>query len=294
MSMEDLYGREFEPVIKTGVQQMQEKFRDKTTVETVKRGEAATFGYLDSASAREKTVRHEEAVRDNPDENRITVYPHMLYKEMGIDSFDRLKTLADLNSPTTQTVLSAIRRAIDDIVIAAAFGSKWTGKNGTTESVWDTSYQIAANATYTVAIDQIISALELLNTSNVDENEEKFIMVSPKVLSEALMISKLTSSDYQTLQALVPGKITQPVLGFRWGVSTRLPVDSQVRSCMAWAKSGIGLKFWEDIKTIVDIDKKKVGTEWWCRAEVTVGATRIENPKVIKILCDESKVLAAQ
>lgn len=291
--MDTLYGKQFEDNILLGVQQLESKFRDKVVVKSGVRGKSKSFGYVDAEDAREKLVRHEDTIRDDPGNNRVTGYLHYDYKSLLVDPDDELKILADFKSPYVQTTLAALRRKMDDRIIAAATGIKYTGEVGTTESPWDTNYQVAADGTYVITFAQLLGALELLNNSDVDENEEKFIAVSPRVLSGALNITKLTSADFMTLQALVPGMISNPVLGFKWMVTSRLGGEAATRPCLAWAKSGLGLALGQEIKARVDEIQAK-HYAWSTYASMFIGATRIEDKKVIKIICDETKLITEQ
>jgi len=292
--METLYGKMFEDTIKTAAQQMESKFRDKVEVESGLKGKSKSFGWLNASAAREKTVRHSDVIRDDPGENRVTAYMRYFYKDISIDTVDKLKTLGDLNSPSVKTVSGALRRQLDDLIIVAATATKYTGENGTVESAWDTDQDVDTVATYVSTLDQWLAALELLDNGNNDEEEEKFVMISPRVRTALLNVAKLTSADYQTLQALVPGKFTEPILGFKWGVSNRLPfITGTTRGCLAWIKSGIGLGLWEDIKTRVRENPDK-HFEWEVYANLSAAATRIEDCKVVRIKCDESLAVTAQ
>ena len=291
--MDTLYGKQFEDNILLGAQQLEAKFREKCEVKSGVKGKSKAFGFVDASEAREKTVRHEDTIRDDPTNNRVTAYLHYDYKSIMVDPDDELKVIADFKSSYVQTTLAALRRKMDDRLIAAATATKYTGENGTTETIWNTAYNVAADGTYVVTLAQLLGALELLNNGDVDENEEKFMAVSPKVLSGLLNITKLTSADFQTLQALVPGKISNPVLGFRFMVSSRLGGVSTARPVLAWAKSGLGLAIGQDIKTRVDEVQDK-HYAWSTYASMFIGATRIDDKKVVRIICDESKSIASQ
>ncbi len=60
------------------------------------------------------------------------------------------------------------------------------------------------------------------------------------------------------------------------GTSTAVPL---------WAKSGMHVGMWNDIETKVSQRDDIRGLPWQVYAKMTVGATRIEEKKMIKIWC---------
>ena len=76
-------------------------------------------------------------------------------------------------------------------------------------------------------------------------------------------------------------------MGFHFIVSTRLAKTGNIRSCLAWAKSGIGLAMNGNAKSrITERSDKNYSTQVFI--EASMGATRIEDEKVVEIACDES------
>lgn len=291
MSIDTLYGRQYEDNIVAGVQQMVSKMREKVTVKSGVRGDSKSFGWIDSVDAREKTVRHSDAVIDDPGHNRATAYLRYYYKKLMLDPDDEIKVIADPKSTYVKNTLASLRRKMDDVIISAAFGTKYTGQKGTSTSSFPATQEISADGTNVITLEKIIAALELFNDADVDENEEKYLAVSPKVLSELLLTDKLTSADYMTLKALVPGKMVN-ALGFNFMVTTRLPVSNNVRDCLAWSKSGLGLAVGKDITGKVDEDKNK-HYSFFTYASSMIGATRTQDERVIKIQANEAKALGA-
>lgn len=288
MAINNLYGRQYEDNILLGVQQLISKFREKCIVKTGVNGKSKAFGWIDSVDAREKTVRHADTIFDDPGHNRATAYLHYWYKSLMLDPDDQLKVIADAKSPYVQATLAAMRRRMDDTLIGALNGSKYTGENGTTETVFNTDYQVDADGSNILPIGKILAALEKFNDADVDENEEKFLAIGPKQLTGLLNQEKLTSADYRTLKALTPGMVSEPVLGFKIVLTTRLAKSGDDRQCLAWAKSGVGLAIGQDIKARVDeIQTKHYSFSTY--ASMFIGATRIEDAKVVRVLSDETK-----
>ena len=114
--------------------------------------------------------------------------------------------------------------------------------------------------------------------------------VDPENLSEIgdlLGEEELTSADYNTIRALVKGEINT-FMGFTFHRSQRLTVDaSDIRTCFAWAQDGLLLGLGADIHTrISERADKNYLTQVWCA--MTIGATRMEEAKVVEVSCDET------
>jgi len=250
------------------------------------RGKATTFEVIGSDDAREKTARHAQAIIDDPTLNRVTCYLKYKYKARQLDPDDELKVVADPKSAYVQTALSAMRRAMDDAIIASIYGTKYTGENGTTSSALPSAQKITESGTDGITLDKILTALEKFNDNDVDEYDQKFLAIGPKQLTDMLSIDKLTAADYQQLKALVPGRIAH-VLGFNIIMTTRLSISSSKRLCLAWAKSGVGLAIGADITAAVKQGDIKDHLSWQSYVRMFVGATRIEDEKVVTIECHE-------
>ena len=95
----------------------------------------------------------------------------------------------------------------------------------------------------------------------------------------------LAPAAFTEILVLVDGKITA-FMGFNFIVTTRLTTASGDRLCAAWAQSGMALGIWNDITTkISERADKSYATQVYCK--VTCGATRVEQGKVIRVICDE-------
>jgi hypothetical protein len=64
-------------------------------------------------------------------------------------------------------------------------------------------------------------------------------------------------------------------------------VASNIRTCFAWAEDGVKLAVGKDVMAKIDerADKSYSTQVFYCS---TFGATRMEEAKVVSVLCDES------
>ena len=92
------------------------------------------------------------------------------------------------------------------------------------------------------------------------------------------------ASQVKLLRLLQEGNINTKWMGFTWIPSQRLPLSAGIRSCYAWAKSGITLGIGENIVTKVGEDPSK-GFNTRVYAKMTIGAVRSEEEKIVQVDC---------
>ena len=101
-----------------------------------------------------------------------------------------------------------------------------------------------------------------------------------------LNIEKITSSDYASVKALVQGQL-DTYMGFKFIRTERLGLDANSdRSVLAFCRSAIGLAVGSDISTkISERADKNYATQVFL--SMTIGATRVEDEKIVEIACNE-------
>ncbi len=201
-----------------------------------------------------------------------------------LDRADQGRMLVDPKGPYQETGRMAMARAKDRIIIAALGGSAWTGKNGTTEVALPAAQKIAAGAVG-LTIAKILTVIEMFGLADVDEEIEKFIVASPQQKTNLLNTTEVTSKDYNTVQALVDGKLKE-FLGFKFIWSTLLTKTSTSRFCYAYTKNAIGYGNLEEI-TVRLSERADKNYAWQPYVSMDMGASRIEDALVIEIECTE-------
>ncbi len=213
-----------------------------------------------------------------------------------VDRADQVKMLNDPTSSYAMNAAYALGRKKDQRILSAALGKAQSGKKGEKIINFDPNQRIAANYQETSAsantgltIDKLRMAREMLDDADVDDMEEQFVILSAKQMSNLLRTTEITSSDYNTVRALVNGNVDS-FLGFKFirVSSTLLPKKDNIRSVLVWAKSGILMATSGDITSTISIRNDKRGATQ-VYASLDVGATRLDERKVIEVLCDETK-----
>jgi hypothetical protein len=266
-------------------QQMGSLLRNAVDVETVN-GEKAFFDQVGSAAAVLRTSRHADTpLIDTPHSRRMVTMSDYEYADL-IDDQDKVRLLVDPTSTYSRAAAAAMGRAMDDVIISAALGTALTGKDGGTSTSFATATnQIAAGATG-LTLAKLIEAKEILDEGDVDPSIPRYIAVSPKQISNLLNSTTVTSSDFNTVKALAMGEINSFV-GFNFIVTNRLGVDgSSARRVFAWAMDGIKLAVGREPTARIDerADKSYATQIYYA---MTLGATRMEEKKVVEVLCTE-------
>ena len=103
-------------------QQMGSLLRGAVDVESVN-GEKAFFDQVGSAAAVLRTTRHADTpLIDTPHSRRMVTMSDYEYADL-IDDQDKVRLLVDPTSTYARAAASAMGRAMDDVIIAAAIGT---------------------------------------------------------------------------------------------------------------------------------------------------------------------------
>jgi len=266
-------------------QQMGSLLRAAVDVESVN-GEKAFFDQVGSAAAVLRTSRHADTpIVDTPHSRRMVTMSDYEYADL-IDDQDKVRLLVDPTSTYSRAAAAAMGRAMDDVIIAAALGTAKTGKDGSTDTALSSDQKIAVAASG-LTIAKLVEAKQILDEGNVDPSIARHIVCAPKQISDLLNNTTVTSSDYNTVKALAMGEINTFV-GFQFHVSNRLTTDgSGDRQVIAFAGDGIKLAVGKEPSARIDerADKSYATQVYYCQS---VGATRMEEAKVVEIACSES------
>ena len=265
-------------------QQMGSLLRNAVDTEDVN-GEKAFFDQVGQAAAVLRTSRHADTpLVETPHTRRMVTMSDYEYADL-IDDSDKVRLLVDPTSTYSRAAAAAMGRAMDDVIISAALGTSQTGKDGSTSTTLPAGQKIAhGSAGLTIA--KLVSAKELLDAASVDPSIPRHIIVSPKQISDLLNNTTVTSSDFNTVKALAQGEINSFV-GFNFIVSNRLNTDSNSdRQVIAFAQDGLKLAVGKEPAARIDerADKSYSTQVYYCQ---TIGATRMEEEKVVEIACNE-------
>ena len=266
-------------------QQMGSLLRGSVSEESVT-GEKAFFDQVGQSAAVKRTSRHSDTpILDTPHSRRMVTMDSYEWADL-IDDADKVRMLIDPTSAYARTAAAAMGRAMDDSIIAAATGVSKTGKSGSTSTSLPSAQQIA-DGSVDLTIEKLIEAKQKLDVNSVDPSISRYIACSPFQIQRLLNETAVTSSDFNTVKALVRGEVDS-FMGFKFIVSNRLAKAGNIRTCFAWAEDGMKLAVGQDVMARIEerADKSFSTQVYYC---ATFGATRMEEEKIVQIDCDESE-----
>jgi hypothetical protein len=222
-----------------------------------------------------------------------------------IDKQDEIRILIDPTSAYTEAFMYAFGRAMDDEIIEAAFGTAYAGEDGSTTVAHPDNKKYAANdgTNFTnLNVKTLRAAKRLLDAAEVDPSIPRFIAHSASQMESLLGQTEVTSTDFNTVKALVQGEV-DTFLGFKFIQSERLDtttvtataatgvvgagVSTSGRSVIAWAMDGLLFSAGEEYMSRVD-ERADKGYAKQVYSRMSVGATRMEEAKVLELICRES------
>lgn len=275
--------QQYHDYIEMGLQQMGSRFRPAVRVESVQ----AKYGYFDRVEAVDavlKTTRHADTPQIDTPHTRRRVDMSDYHVADLIDKQDVLRIAGNPENAYVQTHINALGRQMDDVIITAATGTAYEGETGGTSTSFPAGQQIAhGSAGMTVA--KLRTAKQILDENEVGD-EPRYVACTAEQINDLLGETEVTSSDYNTVKALVQGEV-DTFMGFTFIRSERLAKASTTRSCLAWSRSGLLLAVGMDIMTDISERKdKSLATQVYACA--TFGATRMYEEKVVEIQCTEA------
>ena len=288
----DHFTTQFDSNWKHLVQQKNSRLKEYCTLDSIE-GKEKSYNQLDATSMTQITDRSRDTRISDQAMAKRWIRPLNYDAAKLVDEFDEqfLGEVVLPTSPIIQSHAAAYARTCDKIIIDALGGTAFTGTTGTTATVLPAGQKIAvgyvesgtvANSGLTIA--KLRAAKFLFDSNEVDEEEERIMVVSAKQLQDLLRTTEVTSADYNTVRALVDGTLNT-FMGFKFRRSQQLPLAVDIRSCFAYVKSGVILAE-RGLKTMMDV-RPDLSHSLQIRSVASLAAVRMEEKKVVEIACDE-------
>lgn len=274
-------------------------------------GKRQFFERLGQAAAIVKTSRHMDTPQiDSQHSRRAVSLEDYIWADL-IDDEDKIRLLIDPASPYSQAAMWAMGRSMDDVLIAAMRGNAYSGETGTTTVALPASQKLLAatqsapGTPTNLNVDTLRAIKKKFDSNDIDESIPRYLAVTSSQIYNLLSQTQVTSADYNSVKALVQGQI-DTFMGFKFIRIERLPlvaatydastgaVDSgsgslsasYARRCLAWASDGVVLAIGRDMEAKIEPRAdKNYATQVFAR--MSVGATRLEEAKVVEVVCNE-------
>lgn len=284
------------------LQQKGSKLRQAVMTGSYVGKQASPVDQIGAITAQQVTTRFGDMPRVDASTDRRWVFPTDYDLPQLIDSFDKLRMITDPSSSYVQNAVNAMGRAQDDVIIAALFGTAKTGESGGTSTTFGTTVTTSGGRNVAVAtgaaaatglnLAKLREAKRKLMASEVDiDSDPIFCIVTAQQHDNLLSEIQITSSDFNDRPVLVDGKVTR-FLGINFIHCERLQngtdnASGTSRAIPVFAKSGMHLGIWNDIQNTVSQRQDLQGLPWQVYTQMTIGATRIEENKVVRVWCRE-------
>jgi hypothetical protein len=215
-----------------------------------------------------------------------------------IDRFDKLKILTEPESVYTRNAMFAAGRKMDDVIIAAFTSTAKTGKQGGTNTPilpGNTVSVGVGGAASGMNVDKLKRARRILLGHEVDpESDPITVGITAQQEENLLNEIQVISTDFFKVgdrPVLESGRL-KSFLGMNFVQIERLATGTDdaagtSRSCPVWAKSGMHLGIWNDIQVEIGQRNDLENVPWQVYCRMMVGATRLEEKKVVRIWCRE-------
>jgi len=276
------------------------------------RGKSGFYDRIGQAVAQKKVSRHSDTPQmDTPHSRRRVTMVDYEYADL-VDDQDKIRTIFDPTNPYAQAAVWGLGRAMDDEIISGALGTAYGGEEGSIAVALPNSQKVAAHDGSTLTgVNMNVRTLrkikEKFDGNDVDESIRKYGAITSSQLQSLLAETETTSSDFNTVKALVQGDIDM-FMGFKFIRTERLGRSSSnvtydindgsvgagagtvtaanSRRCIFWAQDGVLLAIGMDVKArIGEREDKSYATQVY--ASLSLGATRMEEEKVVECICSE-------
>jgi hypothetical protein len=262
--------------------------REAVDVESIT-GKNAYFDQVGSTTAQIRTSRHANTPQiDTPHSRRRVSLADYEWADL-IDDADKVRMLIDPTSSYAKAAAAAMGRSMDDVIITALGGTAYSGETGGTSVALPSTQKFAtSNQSDGLTVAKLLDAKKKMDLADVDPSIPRYIVCGATQISDLLNTTEVKSSDFNTVKALAQGQVDS-FLGFKFIMSNRLNFDASNtddRLVFAFTKDAIKLAIGKDVTArISERDDKSYSTQvYYC---MSIGATRMEEEKVVQIPCNE-------
>jgi hypothetical protein len=197
-----------------------------------------------------------------------------------VEQEDPVQMMVDPNSNLVKSLGYSMRRAQDDVIIAAATAAALEG-DGTTTAV--PAGQIVGDYLAAINFDAITEVQEIFMKNDIDPSVPKCAVVGPTQVRKLMQLTENTSSDYVQAQQLQQYGIAPNWLGFTWINSTRLNYPTAVGTdvdCLFFTQDAIGMNIPKNITAKVAEDPS-ISFAWRLYCYTVMGAVRVQDEHLV-------------
>jgi hypothetical protein len=269
------------------------------------KGKTHPFNLMSPQEWQQVTGRDQPTTYINPGQSKVRAQLVDFDAFALVDTLDEIRTLTDPRSAVTQALIFGRERTMDlrllgpaglspTAVAGTAVGGILGLKTTVDEAAESTGLaalpaaQQILHADTGLTMAKILDTKEKFDTANVDP-DDRYFFYSPRAMRKLLTDPQVTSSDYNTVNALNRGGFgkDETWVGFKWRLSTQLPVSviagpKTIRSCIAVQKMAAGLAV--GLLENLEVDKAvHMRNNWQVGGKLSAGAVRIDDLGVVQV-----------
>lgn len=292
---EELHVLAFTNNLKLRLQDRGNKLEGTTEMGTHFGKKAQPCNYLTSVEASEVLGRNEEIVDSAVPAEQRWIAPRTWDCSTRIEHHDEIRMIADPMSMYPMVQAKAFRRKMDTAIVDALFGDALTGENGTVAVAFPSSQQIAVTVGVGSAtglnVDKLTEALEMGQADEWDvEEDEVHCAITARQNRDLMRQIEVIHGDYtRVAEVKVVNGFLREYKGIRFHHKEGLKLTADpYRRIPLWLKSGVHFGRWpKDIQSQV-LTAQKRGLPKRLYTLMSFNAMRLEEEKVIEILCSEA------
>jgi hypothetical protein len=157
-----------------------------------------------------------------------------------LDNVDKARQLVDPANPIVEAMRMGVKRRRDDVILAGLVAASREGNTLETTTAFPAG-QVVAVGGIGLTIAKLRSAAALLDNGETDDGGDdavgRFWVGGVTDKMSLLATTEVTSQDYNTVKALVDGKIdTFMGFQFKWFPDARIPRNGVNRRNICWTK----------------------------------------------------------
>lgn len=274
-------------------------------------GEEGFFDYYGPVKAQQKIGRHSDTTYQETEHGRRRVTMSDYFWADLVDKEDKLRLIHDPESQYAKAAMMAMGRTMDEIIVNAALGISYSGKEGATPVSIPNAQKVGAfDGTSSSGLNvRTLRAIKKKFHKNEVDMEPLYLVCTAEQMDDLLGETEITSQDYNTVRALVNGEV-DTFMGFKF-IRIEAPIMKETsaaitnfdasngsigtgsdtivsgaRRCFAFAGSGLLLALGADVKGRIDeLPAKHYSKQVY--ASMSMGATRLEESKIVEVLVKE-------
>lgn len=285
----ELYRIQYGSSVELLLQQMGSRFRGSMMEGSHSGKQASPVDQYAATGYEKRTTKYAPIIPASADVDRRWLFPETFDSlPLLIDKYDNIRAIADPTSHYVRNTVYALGRAIDDQFISKFFGTNKTGEQGATSTSFGSGQAVlqtvGAAAATGLNVAKLKAAHKILLANEVDlDNDPIYIAINAKANDDLLKEPEVINDSYTSKRILDGDGRVKSWMGFNFIHSQRLVTDGTYTRLPVWAKSGVYLGVFDDIKTTLAQRHDIKGHPYQVDAEMTIDVTRLEEKKCVEI-----------